>query len=174
MLDPAQFLSDYGLRSLSKEHETEPYIFHLDGHTFTVAYEPAESSSGLFGGNSNWRGPIWFPLNYLMIESLQKFHHYYGEGLTVEMPSGSGQSMTLWDVAAALSHRLTRLFLRDEATGRRPFYGAVDYFQQDEHWRDHLLFHEFFHGDDGSGAGASHQTGWTALVAKLIQQSGGG
>ncbi len=173
MLDPAQFLSDYGLRSLSKEHEAAPYVFHLDGHTFTVAYEPAESSSGLFGGNSNWRGPIWFPVNYLMIESLQKFHHYYGDALTVEMPSGSGRQMTLWDVAAALSRRLTRLFLRDETTGRRPFYGAVETFQQDEHWRDHLLFHEFFHGDDGSGAGASHQTGWTALVAKLIQQSGG-
>ncbi len=172
MLDPAQFLSDYGLRALSKAHEAVPYTFPVDGQTLSVAYEPAESSTGLFGGNSNWRGPLWFPLNYLMIESLQKFDYYYGETLKVAMPRGSGRQVTLGEAATELSRRLTRLFLRDEA-GRRPFYGAVDYFQNDPHWRDYILFYEFFHGDTGAGVGASHQTGWTALVAKLIQQSGG-
>ncbi len=172
MLDPAQFLSDYGLRALSKAHEAVPYTFPIDGQTLSVAYEPAESSTGLFGGNSNWRGPLWFPLNYLMIESLQKFDYYYGETLQVAMPRGSGRQVTLGEAATELSRRLTRLFLRDEA-GRRPFYGTVDYFQNDPHWRDYILFYEFFHGDTGAGVGASHQTGWTALVAKLIQQSGG-
>jgi hypothetical protein len=171
MLDPAQFLSDYGLRALSKEYEANPYVFDYNGQTLTVGYEPAESSSGMFGGNSNWRGPIWFPLNYLMIESLQKYHHYYGDRLTVPL---SGRPATLDQVAADLSRRLIRLFGQDEANGgRRPFYGDVDYFQQDPHWRDYILFYEYFHGDNGAGIGASHQTGWTALVAKLIQQSGG-
>ena len=172
MLDPAQFLSDYGLRALSKEHEATPYTFPIDGQTLRVAYEPAESTTGLFGGNSNWRGPLWFPVNYLMIESLQKFDLYYGETLKVELPRGSGRRVTLGEVATELSCRLTRLFLRDE-TGRRPFYGGVEYFQNDPHWRDYILFYEYFHGDTGAGIGASHQTGWTALVAKLIQQSGG-
>jgi hypothetical protein len=173
MLDPDQFLSDYGLRALSKEHEAQPYEFRVDGHTFRVQYEPAESTTGLFGGNSNWRGPIWMPVNYLMIEALQKFHHYYGDRVQVELPTGSDTRSNLWEVAAELSRRLTRLFLRDEATQRRPFYGGTDYFQQDPHWRDYILFYEYFHGDNGAGIGASHQTGWTALVAKLIQQSGG-
>ena len=172
MLDPAQFLSKYGLRALSKEHEATPYTFHVNGQTYTVTYEPAESSTGLFGGNSNWRGPIWFPLNYLMIESLQKYHHYYGDALKVELPRGSGRYVNLNEVATDLSRRLMRIFLRDEA-GRRPFYGGVDYFQRDPHWRDHMLFYEYFHGDNGAGIGANHQIGWTALVAKLIQQSGG-
>jgi hypothetical protein len=172
MLDPQQFLSDYGLRSLSKEHEGKPYTLTVNGNTYVVRYEPAESSSGLFGGNSNWRGPIWFPVNYLIIESLQKYHYYYGETLQVELPSGSGVAATLDEVATDLSHRLTSIFLRNK-TGRRPFYGGVELFQHDPHWRDHILFYEYFHGDNGAGIGASHQTGWTALVAKLIQQSGG-
>ena len=169
MLDPGQFLSPYGLRSLSKRHEREPYTFHTNGQAHTVRYAPAESSSGLFGGNSNWRGPVWFPVNYLMIEALRTYGQYYGSSLTVEMPHGSGHQSTLTDVADDLARRLTRLFLRDEA-GRRPFYGGVDLFQQSPHWRDHLLFYEYFHGDNGAGLGASHQTGWTSLVALLIQQ----
>ena len=137
-----------------------------------MAYEPAESSTGLFGGNSNWRGPIWFPVNHLMIESLQKYDHYYGDDLTVEHPTGSGQQVPLRDVASDLSRRLARLFLRDEH-GRRAVFGGDDFFNRDPHWRDHIPFYEYFHGDNGAGVGASHQTGWTALVAKLIQQSGG-
>jgi hypothetical protein len=173
MFDPHQFLSDYGLRALSKEHEANPYTFHVDGQTHTVRYEPAESSSGLFGGNSNWRGPIWFPVNYLMIESLQKYNHYYGDSLQVEIPVGSNQQANLGQAARELSRRLNRLFLRDEASGQRAFYGGIPLFQNDPHWRDYILFYEYFHGDNGAGIGASHQTGWTALAAKLIQQSGG-
>ncbi len=171
MLDPDQFLSDYGLRSLSKEHEAQPFTFHADGQTFSVQYQPAESRTGLFGGNSNWRGPVWFPVNYLMIESLQKFDYYYGDDLTVEMPESDGPE-PLWDVAAHLSRRLIRLFTRN-GDGERPVFGGEVLFQDDPHWRDELLFYEYFHGDNGAGIGASHQTGWTALVAKLIQQSGG-
>jgi len=136
-----------------------------------VRYEPAESSSPLFGGNSNWRGPIWFPVNYLLIEALQKYHHYYGDTLRVSLPTGSSQTATLAEVATDLSQRLTGIFLRDPH-GRRAFNGGVDFFQNDPHWRDHILFYEYFHGDNGAGIGASHQTGWTALVAKLIQESG--
>lgn len=172
MLDADQFLSDYGLRALSKEHESKPYTFYADGQAHTVRYEPAESSSGLFGGNSNWRGPIWLPVNYLMIESLQKYHHYYGDTLKVELPHGSGHAANLDQVATEISRRLTNIFLRDE-DGRRAFYGGVEYFQKDPEWRDYMLFYEYFHGDNGAGIGASHQTGWTALVAKLIEQSGG-
>jgi glycogen debranching enzyme len=135
MVDEGQFLSDYGLRSLSKEHEAHPYTFHVNGHTHSVQYLPAESNTGLFGGNSNWRGPIWLPLNYLMIESLQKFHHYYGNTLKVELPRGSGNHANLDEAATELSQRLTNIFLRDE-DGRRPFYGGVEYFQKDPHWRD--------------------------------------
>ncbi|MFQ5857033.1 MAG: glucosidase [Anaerolineae bacterium] len=174
MLDRSQFLCDYGLRSLSRQHATEPFTYNLNGQVYTVEYEPAESQAGLFGGNSNWRGPIWFPLNFLMIESLQKYHHYYGDSFKVELPHGSGNWATLAEVATELSRRLIRIFLRDEANGgRRPVFGGVDYFQTDPHWRDHILFYEYFHGDNGAGLGANHQTGWTALVAKLIQQSGG-
>ena len=172
MLDENEFLSPYGIRSVSRYHEAHPYTFDLDGHHFSIDYEPAESESGLFGGNSNWRGPVWFPINFLIIESLQKFHHYYGESLKVEFPTGSGNLCTLWEVAAALSRRLISLFLRDEA-GQRPIYGGDETLQSDPHWRDYVLFHEYFHGDNGAGLGASHQTGWTGLVAKLIQQSGG-
>jgi len=136
-----------------------------------VDYEPAESSTGLFGGNSNWRGPIWFPVNFLLIESLQKFHHFLGNDVRVEFPTGSGQMKTLWEVSTELSRRLARIFLRDHE-GRRPVFGEAEKFQTDAHWRDYVPFHEYFHGDTGRGVGASHQTGWTGLVAKLIEQSG--
>jgi len=172
MLDEEEFLSDYGLRSVSKFHQDHPYSLTFGGETFGINYQPAESESGLFGGNSNWRGPIWFPVNYLIIESLQKFHHYYGDDLKVECPTGSGQMMTLNQVATELSRRLMRLFLRN-VEGHRPIYGGLTTFQEDPHWRDLVLFNEYFHGDNGAGLGASHQTGWTGLVAKLIQQSGG-
>ncbi|MGH7351721.1 MAG: MGH1-like glycoside hydrolase domain-containing protein, partial [Candidatus Methylomirabilales bacterium] len=136
-----------------------------------VDYEPAESSTGLFGGNSNWRGPIWFPVNYLIIESLQKFHFYLGDDYKVECPTGSGRMATLWEVAGEISRRLTRIFLRT-ADGRRPVHGGSGKFQNDPQWRDLVLFYEYFHGDTGAGVGAGHQTGWTGLVAKLLQQSG--
>ena len=144
---------------------------HVNGTEHRVDYEPAESTSGLFGGNSNWRGPVWFPVNYLLIESLQKFHHYYGDDLKVECPTGSGNMMNLWEVSQELSRRLSRIFLRGEG-GTRPVFGDNTKMQNDPHFRDHLLFFEYFHGDNGSGVGASHQTGWTGLVAKLLQQSG--
>lgn len=172
MLDENEFLSDYGIRSLSRYHQDNPYNFYVNGQTHTINYQPAESQSGLFGGNSNWRGPIWFPINYLLIESLQKFHHYYGDTLQVECPTGSGRMMNLGEVATELSRRLISMFLRN-GDGKRPIYGGQRVFQDDPHWRDHILFHEYFHGDNGAGLGASHQTGWTGLVAKLIQQSGG-
>ena len=172
MLDEAEFLSEYGIRSVSKFHQKNPYTFHVDGQTHTISYQPAESESGLFGGNSNWRGPIWFPINYLLIESLQKFDHYYGDSLKVEFPTGSGQKLTLGEVATELSRRMVRMFLRN-GDGQRPIYGGLNAFQNDPHWRDLILFNEYFNGDNGAGLGASHQTGWTGLVAKLIQQSGG-
>ena len=172
MLDPAEFLSDYGVRALSKSHQQPPYVLDTDGHHYTVQYEPAESRSGLFGGNSNWRGPIWFPMNYLLIESLQKFHHYYGDDFKVECPTRSGRYLTLNEIADELSRRLIRIFARG-ADGRRPVFGGQATFQKDPHWRDYILFYEYFHGDNGAGLGASHQTGWTALVAKLIKQQGG-
>jgi hypothetical protein len=168
MLDEAEFLSPYGIRALSKFHQAHPYIFTVNGTAHCVDYEPAESRTTLFGGNSNWRGPIWFPVNYLLIEALQKFHYFYGDSLRVPLPTGSGRQASLWEVAAELSRRLTRLFLRD-ADGCRPVYGGTEKFQQDPHWRDLVLFYEYFHGDNGAGLGASHQTGWTALVAKLLQ-----
>ena len=171
LLDENEFLSDYGIRALSKYHDEHPYTFYVDGDAHTVNYEPAESSSGLFGGNSNWRGPIWFPVNYLLIESLQKFHHHLGDEFKVECPTGSGNWLNLWQVADEISRRLTRIFLADES-GKRPVYGNIAQFQTDPHWRDLILFHEYFHGDNGAGIGASHQTGWTGLIAKLIQQQG--
>jgi len=171
LLDEDEFLAPHGIRSLSKVHASSPYELTLHGNTFRVDYEPAESRTGLFGGNSNWRGPIWFPLNYLIIEGLQRFHHYYGDAFKVECPTGSGQLMTLDEVATALSERLITLFRRDE-TGRRPIHGDNTIFQESAHWRDHLLFHEYFHAEDGRGLGASHQTGWSGLVAKLLQQHG--
>lgn len=171
MLDENEFLSDYGIRSVSKFHETNPYSLQVGSERFGIRYWPAESKSGLFGGNSNWRGPIWFPINYLLIEALRKYHRYYGDDLKVECPTGSGQMMTLAAVADELSHRLARIFLPD-ADGRRPAYGGIEKFQTDPHWRDYLLFNEYFHGDNGAGLGASHQTGWTGLVAELLQEQG--
>jgi hypothetical protein len=171
MLDEAEFLSDHGVRALSRYHREHPYQFRVNGDTWEVRYLPGESDSGLFGGNSNWRGPIWFPVNYLLIEALQQFHHYYGDDFLVEHPTGSGQYRTLNQIADALAQRLIGLFRRD-TNGRRPVYGDDERFQHDPHWRDYLLFYEYFHGDSGRGVGASHQTGWTGLVAKLIQQQG--
>jgi hypothetical protein len=170
MLDPDEFLSPHGVRALSRYHLDHPYMLAIDGGMHEVRYEPAESSSGLFGGNSNWRGPVWFPINYLLIEALQKFHHYYGEDFLVEAPTGSGQMRTLRQVATDLTDRLTRIFLRD-GDGRRAVFGDVERLQADPHWRDDVLFYEYFNGDTGAGVGASHQTGWTALVAKLIDQT---
>ena len=171
MLDETEFLSAYGIRAISRFHRDHPYTLHVDGMEYRVDYEPAESSTGLFGGNSNWRGPIWFPVNYLLIESLQKFHFFLGDGYKVECPTGSGQMSDLWKVAGEISQRLTRIFMRNE-DGRRPVFGGTEKFQTDPYWRDFIPFHEYFHGDNGAGIGASHQTGWTALVAKLIQQYG--
>jgi hypothetical protein len=168
MLDETEFLSNYGVRALSRFHQDKPYVFRLNGIELSVGYRPAESDSGLFGGNSNWRGPIWFPVNYLIIESLQKFHHYYGDDFKVECPTGSGRFLTINEVADELARRLTRIFLKDE-NGLRPLYGHYPGIQSDEHFRDYLMFYEYFHGDNGRGVGASHQTGWTGLVAKLIQ-----
>jgi len=171
MLDEQEFLSAYGIRALSRYHHEHPYTLTVNGTDYHVNYEPAESSSGLFGGNSNWRGPIWFPVNYLLIESLQKFHHYFGDGFQVEFPARSGRFLTLWEVAAELSRRLSRIFLRDDKN-ERPVYQGVSKFQEDPNWNQLVLFHEYFHGDTGRGIGASHQTGWTGLVAKLLQQNG--
>jgi len=171
MLDETEFLSPHGIRSISRFHKDHPFILRADGQEYRVDYEPAESTTGIFGGNSNWRGPVWFPVNYLMIESLQRFHHYFGDEMQVECPTGSGVKMNLAEVAAELSRRLSRLFLRD-ANGRRPAFGGAEKFQSDPYFRDHILFYEYFHGDNGAGLGSSHQTGWTALVAKLLQQSG--
>ncbi len=171
MLDETEFLSPHGIRALSRHHREHPYVFDLDGTAHRVDYEPAESSSSLFGGNSNWRGPVWFPVNYLLIESLQKFHWFLGDGLQVECPTGSGVKRNLWEVSVELSRRLSRIFLRD-AGGRRPVFGSAEKLQRDPHWRDLVPFHEYFHGETGAGLGASHQTGWTGLVAKLIAQSG--
>jgi hypothetical protein len=168
MLDETEFLSDYGIRAVSKHHEANPYVFDCVGQRLSVKYLPAESDSGLFGGNSNWRGPIWFPVSYLLVESLQKFHHYYGDAFKVECPTGSGRFMTIEQVAEELSRRMTRIFLRDEQ-GRRAVFGEHPKLQNDPHFKDHLLFYEYFHGDNGRGVGASHQTGWTGLVAKLLQ-----
>lgn len=171
MLDEQEFLAPYGIRALSQYHREHPYTFSVNGTEYRVGYEPAESRTGLFGGNSNWRGPIWFPVNYLIIESLQKFHYFLGDGYKVEYPTGSGQMMNLGEIAGKLSRRLTHIFLRGP-DGRRPVFGGIEKFQRDPHWRDSIPFYEYFHGDLGAGVGASHQTGWTGLVAKLIQQSG--
>jgi len=171
MLDEAEFLSPYGVRALSRYHKEHPYTLNVMGTEHRVDYEPGETSTGLFGGNSNWRGPVWFPVNVLLVESLQKFHHYFGENFTVEFPTGSGKMLTLWQVAGELSRRMTSIFLRDEK-GRRPVNGNTEKLQTDPHWRDFVLFHEYFNGDSGAGVGASHHTGWTGLVSKLMQQSG--
>jgi hypothetical protein len=171
MLDEREFLSPHGIRSLSRTHAQFPYALQVNGTRREVSYEPAESRSQEFGGNSNWRGPVWLPVNYLIIEALQRYHHYYGDEFKVECPTGSGYMLTLWEVAAELSRRLTRIFLR-RPDGTRPAHGTTARLQRDPHWRDLILFHEYFNGDTGAGLGASHQTGWTALVAKLLQQTG--
>jgi hypothetical protein len=171
MLDEKEFLSPFGIRSLSQYHRDHPFRLQIAGRDHVVDYEPGESSTGLFGGNSNWRGPIWLPMNFLIIESLQRYHHYYGDRARVECPTGSGKLMNLGQVAEELSHRLTRLFLIGK-DGRRPSHGRNALFQNDPHWKDLALFYEYFHGDTGAGLGASHQTGWTGLIAKLIQQNG--
>jgi hypothetical protein len=171
MLDESEFLSDYGVRALSRHHHDHPYTLDWNGQRFSVEYQPGESRSGLFGGNSNWRGPIWMPVNYLIIESLQKFHFYYGDDFKVECPTGSGNMLTLLEIADELSRRLCRLFLRD-AQGRRAVLGDSALLQEDPHFRDHVPFYEYFDGDNGRGVGASHQTGWTGLVAKLLMPRG--
>jgi hypothetical protein len=171
LFDENEFLSPYGVRSLSRFHKDNPYSIQLDGHSFRVDYDPAESTSGLFGGNSNWRGPVWFPLNFLLIEALQRLGHYFGDNFLVEFPTRSGNKMNLTEAARDLSRRLTELFLRDDK-GRRPVYGNNQLFQCDPHFRDYVLFYEYFHGDTGVGLGASHQTGWTGTVAKLLTQCG--
>jgi hypothetical protein len=174
VLDPEEFLSDYGVRALSRYHREHPYVFRVNGHELTVKYLPAESDNRLFGGNSNWRGPIWFPVNYLLIRALHEYHLYYGDNLEVECPTGSGRRRNLGEVAVDLAGRLANIFLRDPARGgRRAVWGDNDYFQTDPHWRDCIPFHEYFHGDDGAGLGASHQTGWTALIASLLFEYGG-
>jgi Mannosylglycerate hydrolase MGH1-like glycoside hydrolase domain len=171
MLDENEFLSPYGIRSLSKFHQQHPYIFHAGGQEYRVDYLPAESNTGMFGGNSNWRGPVWMPVNVLIIRALLNFYLYYGDNFKIECPTGSGKLINLFEVSKEISNRLTRIFLRD-AHGRRPVYGGTEKFQNDPFWRDNIYFYEYFHGDIGAGLGASHQTGWTGLVAKLIELYG--
>ena len=168
MLDESEFFSDYGIRAVSKYHEQNPYKVYVNGNCFSIDYTPGESTTGLFGGNSNWRGPIWMPVNYLIVESLQRFHYYYGDDFKVECPTGSGQYLSLHEVAEGISRRLSNLFLRDE-NGIRPVFGDNNKLQYDPHFNNYILFYEYFHGDSGRGVGASHQTGWTGLVAKLLQ-----
>jgi hypothetical protein len=171
MLDEERFLSPHGVRSLSRWHKDHPYEISVHGDEYRVQYLPAESDTGMFGGNSNWRGPIWFPINLLIIRALLQYYLYYGDDFLIECPTGSGRSMTLFEVAHNLSDRLSRIFLRDDQ-GRRPVYGGTTKFQKDPHWRDLILFYEYFHGENGAGLGASHQTGWTGTVARLIQFCG--
>jgi hypothetical protein len=167
MLDENEFLSPYGIRSLSRHHADHPYVFTGLGAEYRVGYLPAESDSGMFGGNSNWRGPIWMPVNTLIIRALLHYFAYYGDSFKIECPTGSGRLMNLFEVAREIADRLTRIFLRD-CTGRRPVFGGTNKFQRDPYWRDHLLFYEYFHGDNGAGIGASHQTGWTGIIGGLI------
>ncbi len=171
VLDEKEFLSPYGIRALSRFHEENPYVLTADGREYRVKYLPAESDSGLFGGNSNWRGPVWMPTNTLLIRALMSYYLYYGDNFQIECPTGSGNKMNLYEVSQELVRRLERIFLRDEA-GRRPVFGGAEKFQNDPHWRDNLLFYEYFHGDNGAGLGASHQTGWTGIIAKLIEMFG--
>jgi hypothetical protein len=167
MLDEKEFLSPYGIRSLSRHHREHPYTVTVGRDVYRVSYLPAESDTGMFGGNSNWRGPVWMPVNGLILRALLQYYLYYGDDFRIECPTGSGQLMTLYEVAEELGERLTRIFVRDER-GRRPCFGDSEKFQQDPHWRDCLLFHEYFHGDNGAGIGANHQTGWTGSVARIM------
>jgi Glycosyl hydrolase family 63 C-terminal domain len=171
MLDEDEFLSPHGVRSLSRCHEHHPFVLAVNGVDYRVDYEPAESTIGVFGGNSNWRGPVWFPVNYLIVESLQKYHHFFGDDLKVPCPSRSDRLVNLWEVGTDISRRLSHIFLPGP-DGRRPVFGGTEIFQRDPHWKELLLFYEYFHGDNGAGMGAAHQTGWTGIVAKLLQQSG--
>ncbi|MBF0475712.1 MAG: hypothetical protein HQK59_07735 [Deltaproteobacteria bacterium] len=171
VLDENEFLSPYGLRSISRDHAHHPYVFTASGREYRIDYQPAEADTGLFGGNSNWRGPIWFPTNFLLIWALMSFHSYYGDDFMVECPTGSGKMMTLGRVALEISHRLVSIFKRN-VHGRRPVYGGSTKFQTDPLWRDHILFYEYFHGDNGAGLGAGHKTGWTGLVAGIIHWIG--
>ena len=170
MLDEKEFLSPHGIRSVSRVHEDAPFVFRTNGQEYRIGYDPGESSSGLFGGNSNWRGPIWFPLNYLLVEALERYHHFYGNDFRVDCPTGSGRKMNLGEVSREIGRRLGGLFLRD-ARGARPWHGGEPRYATDPHWRDLSLFHEYFHGDTGKGLGASHQTGWTALAVKLLESA---
>jgi hypothetical protein len=171
MLDEEEFLGPYGIRSLSKFHAQHPYVFQVHGEEYRVDYLPAESNTGMFGGNSNWRGPVWMPVNVMILRALQNFYLYYGDNFKIECPTGSGNLMNLFEVGMEISRRLMRIFLRDEQ-GHRPVYGWTGKFQDDPNWRDYISFFEYFHGDNGAGLGASHQTGWTGLVAKIIQLYG--
>jgi hypothetical protein len=171
MLDENEFLGPYGIRALSRVHEQHPFLFHVQGQEYRVDYLPAESNTGMFGGNSNWRGPVWMPVNAILIRALLNFYLYYGDNFKIECPTGSGRMMNLFEVSKEIADRLIRTFTRDE-NGRRPVYGGTEKFQTDPHWRDHILFYEYFHADNGAGLGASHQTGWTGVVAKLIQLFG--
>jgi hypothetical protein len=167
LLDEQEFLGPHGIRSLSRYHLDHPFVFHTGGQEYRVQYLPAESNTGMFGGNSNWRGPVWMPVNGLIIRGLLNLYGFYGDDFTVECPTGSGNRMTLFEVARELARRISGSFLRD-ASGRRPVYGGCAKFQDDPHWRDLILFYEYFHGDNGAGLGASHQTGWTGLIARLL------
>jgi len=171
MLDEKEFLGPYGIRSLSKYHEKNPYVFQVKGKEYRVDYLPAESDSDMFGGNSNWRGPVWFPMNILIIRALLNFYLYYGDNFKVECPTGSGKMLNLFEVSKDIADRLGQIFQRDEQ-GQRPVFGGSEKFQSDPYWRDHILFYEYYHGDNGAGLGASHQTGWTGLIAKTIQLFG--
>jgi len=168
MLDETEFLGPHGIRSVSKYHQANPFTLASDGEKYSVDYQPAESTSSMFGGNSNWRGPVWFPINYLLIKALQDFHSYLGDDFKIEFPTGSGNEKTLHEVAVLLAQRMIDTFLKDDDS-QRPVFGAIEKFQTDPHWQDYILFYEYFNGDDGAGLGASHQTGWTGLVAHMLQ-----
>ena len=170
ILDENEFLSPFGIRSISKIHEKQPFIFRSHGEEYRVEYVPGESTTGLFGGNSNWRGPIWFPVNFLIIEALERYHHFYGKDFLIECPTGSGKMMDLEQVAHELSRRLASIFLPD-ASGRRPVHGGVDKFSLDPYWKDLIPFYEYFHAETGKGLGASHQTGWTSLIAPSLESA---
>jgi hypothetical protein len=171
MLDENEFLSPYGIRALSRYHHDHPFVVNVEGQEYRVNYLPAESDTGMFGGNSNWRGPVWMPVNALLIRALLSFYAFYGDNFKIECPTGSGKLMNLFEVAREIANRLTAIFLRDKS-GRRPVYGGTEKFQTDPQWKDYLLFFEYFHGDNGAGLGATHQTGWTGLVGKLIELFG--
>jgi hypothetical protein len=171
MLDEEEFLGPHGIRALSKYHDKHPFVIYVNGQEYKVNYLPAESDTGMFGGNSNWRGPVWMPVNAVLLRALLSFYEFYGDDFKIECPTGSGKLMNLFEVAQEITRRLAGLFLRDES-GRRPVYGGTEKFQTDPHWKDYILFFEYFHGDNGAGLGASHQTGWTGLVGKLIEMFG--